>query len=396
MGRQRSAAARTFARHPRSVAHELAPGEAHDDVAGCRERGVTLAITLELPAVSTVRVPAVAFEHHGRPSDQEVDLVAEDDGVELHRRQPEATGHVTHRRLEDAVDRLVVDHELVERGAERGHAVAATPRVHIAGGAQGPRGGDRVGDDVEHRFSGATWVDRPHVAPEPKDVARRDVPPQHGRQVLVVARAVDDDAVESEPTGPTDDDDVDRVVVRSRDVPQVGGAAMRRHRPRRGGEHSGSDALLASVGTPVQPGDVRVDRFEPAAAHGAVPGRCRHPGASGGRPRHEAVMVEGEQFEALRVHAPPGRRHLARTEVTDDLVVDVAGIRERPRPDRGVGTTTPRLRGGGGIGSPAMASSSPRSTVPRRRRRSSSRRRSWASTRASATRRRSTRRSARS
>ncbi len=79
---------------PAGSFRDLAPTEPAHDVAGGGEHGVPLTVPLELVAVEPVGRPPIALEDHRCLVEVEVDLVAEDDGVEAGGREAVAPQEV--------------------------------------------------------------------------------------------------------------------------------------------------------------------------------------------------------------------------------------------------------------------------------------------------------------
>ena len=311
----------------RRLARDLAVGEPHGDVAGGGELGVAEPVALE---AGTRCRPWCSHPSHsstiGRVDDPEVDLVAADDGVELDRRQAVAASEPAHRRLEHAVDRLAVEDPVVER-------VAAAPARRGGRAGRGRRRPVRSAAGDASPFvttwptaagtDGGSTAPRSHSMRSTLDVRmfRRST----GAEVPAIARPVHDDAAERRLAAcAVGEHHVDRVVVGSRDAPEVGRRAVRGHRARAGGEDGGGDraargssALPTRRATPGCSGssDPRATaRYQLARE---MPRRC------GGVAGHQPVVVDGERLEGAKVHARPGCRRSPEREAP----VDLGGIR---------------------------------------------------------------------
>ena len=219
-----------------------------------------------------------------------------------------------HRQLEHAVGGLAVEHPVGQRGAERRDAVAAPAGVDVDRPAEVVGPGQRLQQDVADGGVHRGRVDGAEVAEEPQDVRGADPGPHHGGEVAAIAGPVHDDAVEARLPVAHREDDVDGVVVRAGHAPEVGRAAVRRHRPPPGGEHGGGDALLPGLGHAREAGDAGMERDEPPVGDRPVPGRARrHRRLPGQRVERDQPVVGGRPLgNGVHVHARPVGRHRRR------------------------------------------------------------------------------------
>ena len=246
--------------------------------------------------------------------DPEVDLVAKDHGVEAHGRQAIPLRQSSHPSLQLAVEQLAVGEPVAERLAEGFDAVPPLPRMHADGVLQVHQRYEAAHRQVANGRVHSRGVDRAEVAHPPHDLAGRNAVTDHRAEVEQVARPVHDYTIERGATRPLCQDQVDRIVVRSRNAPQECRRAMRRHRPGPCREDGRGYPLLSGSRRAVDAGDAGMQQFQPAVVDRPVPGHPRVPGPPQAGAGYETVVSCGEWFEDLQLHTQPGRRPAAETE----------------------------------------------------------------------------------
>ena len=248
------------------------------------------------------------------------------------RRQAVVGDQPVHRRLEDAVGRLAVEHPLVEGIAERRHAVTSAPGVHVDRRPQGRRRRQPVRDDMADGGRHRRRVDSPEVAEQAEDVGRADVVAQHRREVLAVARPVHDHAVERRLAATLGEHHVDRVA-RPVGVCPTGGrpSGARRSRPARPPSRRRRSAARACRHCR------RAGRPRDAAPRAHRTSARYHPARD--RPRRSAACLVTNPWCSAAYWASAGRSTpalgvaAAGKGKADELGGFCPGFRDRSRPD---------------------------------------------------------------
>ena len=219
--------------------------EPQHDEAQRGELGVPRAVPLEPDPVEAVGRPAVALQHDRAVDDPEVDLVAGDHRVELGRRQAVAGEQPAHRRLEDAVDRLAVEHPV--GSAARSAGTPGRPRRLCRAIAAQSAAGDAM--PVVTTWPTAPGTAAGSRAPRSHSVRRMFVVGmfvrRDRRQVEQVTGSVDRRAGDSRsPCGCAEAAARRRGRRLGGDAPQPRRRAVRGHRSGPGGQHRGADHLV--------------------------------------------------------------------------------------------------------------------------------------------------------
>ena len=256
-----------------------------------------------------------------------------------------------HRRLEDAVDRLAVEHPVAERVAEGRHAGSASAAVAADRRLEGRR---------------RSQPGRHHVADAPGTAAASSAPRSHSvRRMFVTGRARAGSAMRSRrsrgrwTSGAGDRRLGGSAAAGSRrparpsgagHAPQPGRRAVRRHRPGPGGQHGGVDAPAPACGPSRAAGRRRGGaRSSTPRSIARYHDRSESPAVVSGPSGDEAVVGAGERVEGAEVHDLMGVCENPERERRCDL----GGLSRRrcgrdPRPGRG-------SLAGSGPGRPALA-----------------------------------------